>query len=149
MSVEPASPELIKRYSFSLIALMLVLSVSLQLESAPTPQGKTWGGSEGLLDCGNGRFGSSCPTTATITLTWDTPTQREDNSLLPVTEIQGYVITKQRNSGPVEHRTVTRINTVKFEGLPEGVYTFSIATVDSDGFRGDFSTPITQEVVGQ
>lgn len=90
------------------------------------------------------------PVVATIALTWDTPTEREDGSALELYEIDGYVIAYGTDTNNLsESVTVTgggQLNAT-IEDLSTGTYYFAIATVDSDGLRGEFSELITQTVL--
>ncbi len=90
------------------------------------------------------------PVVATVALTWDTPTEREDGSALELYEINGYVIAYGTDSNNLsETVTVTGGGELdaSIEDLSAGTYYFAIATVDSDGVRGEFSEQITQTVM--
>lgn len=113
---------------------------------AATPVGKTWQESDAVQVCPDGRRGTKCFGLATITLTWETPVEREDGSPLPFSEISHYVITQQRNTGPVTSIAVARSNIFVLRHMPAGTYTFAIATVDSDGFIGNFSSSIQETI---
>lgn len=89
------------------------------------------------------------PSTASVDLTWDIPTEREDGTALELYEIDGYTIRYGSNSGElnqVVHVNGASVTTTRVENLPSGTHYFAIATVDSDGVRGAFSGEITQVI---
>lgn len=81
-----------------------------------------------------------------IALSWDIPTQREDGQTLGLAEIQGYAIeygTSLSNlDSYVQIEGATNTQT-RLEHLDAGTYHFRIATIDSDGVAGDYSSPIS------
>ena len=124
------------------LSVVLLLSFLVASAFAATPVGKNHTKDAYTQLCPNGKRGANCFTTANIELTWDTPTLREDDSALPITEISHYVITMQRDSGPVVTISVAKKNSFNLKFMPSGTYTFAIATVDSDRVRGNFSDSI-------
>lgn len=86
------------------------------------------------------------PQLASIELTWDTPTQREDGSPLSFSEIQSYVIEYGTSLTKLQNRLyiVNQLpnSTVINELLP-GTLFLRIATIDSDGVQGTFSDTIS------
>jgi len=81
--------------------------------------------------------------TANITLSWNAPNQREDNSILSFNDIKNYTIyygTVQgqhpRKTPPVNgtHHTIT--------GLPVGTWYFVVTTTDIDGRESQHSTEV-------
>lgn len=133
----PEEPKNIVRLS-----ALLLLSFALASAYGASPVGKTWTKSESTLDCGNGRRGTKCFELATINLTWDHPTQREDDSPMSLSEVSHYIIQMQRDGGAVKTLAVAKSTSFTLRHMPAGVYTFAIATVDSDRLRGNFSTTI-------
>lgn len=79
-------------------------------------------------------------TLGAVLLQWDRPTQREDGTPLPESEIRGYVIeyADQRVEVTGYAHTV--------EGLQAGRYEFRIATVDTDGQVGPFSPSVSVSI---
>lgn len=81
-----------------------------------------------------------------VEYSWDAPTQREDGSALPLNEISGYTIEYGFSAGALT-------NTVNVSGGSTLTHTITdisgqsviyarIATVDSDGQQGNFSSTI-------
>jgi len=85
---------------------------------------------------------------ANIVLTYDTPTEREDGSALPIEQIDGYKLYRSHNGAAPE---ITNIpadqNSYIFSDVETGVYTFEISTVDSDLIEGAKSESITVPVL--
>lgn len=124
------------------LSVVLLLSFLVASAFAATPVAKTWSKAESTIDCGNGRRGTKCFQLATINLEWDHPTRREDDSPLALTEVSHYVITMQKDGGDVKTFAVAKSTSFTLRYMPAGVYSFAIATVDSDRLRGNFSTTI-------
>lgn len=85
------------------------------------------------------------PAIASLELTWDTPTEREDGSALSYDEIMAYVIEYGQNESSLEHSiTVDNQpqNSLILDGLDPGELMLRIATIDSDGNQGEFSEMI-------
>tara|TARA_R110001592_G_scaffold38315_2_gene126489 strand:- start:30962 stop:31963 length:1002 start_codon:yes stop_codon:yes gene_type:complete len=86
---------------------------------------------------------------SSIELTWDIPEAREDGSDLALGEINGYVIAygsdENNMSTQLTVEGASTTNTV-LENLTTGTYFFSIATVDSDGVQGAYSSVIQQSI---
>lgn len=88
----------------------------------------------------------SSPETVAIELTWDTPETREDGSPLREYEIQAYVIEygheplRLNQSAHVNHQ---KSNSFILREIYPGILFLRIATVDSDGFQGEFSDAIS------
>jgi hypothetical protein len=83
---------------------------------------------------------------ASIELTWDTPSAREDGSALSFYEIQGYVIEYGTSSTSLQNRVnVDNLlpNSLMISDLMPGNLYLRIATVDSDGRQGEFSQTIS------
>ncbi len=76
---------------------------------------------------------------ADVTLTWDSPTERENGSQLPATEIGGYIVKNGNDLLTVEGN----INELTIPDLPPGEYFFSVATVDTDGLKSAFSETVS------
>lgn len=93
---------------------------------------------------------NAAQTLSSIDLSWDIPTAREDGSALELYEIDGYVIAYGTASGNLtETLSVTGGGETEatISDLPAGTYYFAIATVDSDGVQGAFSSEIQQTVL--
>lgn len=85
------------------------------------------------------------PQLASIELTWDTPTEREDGSALSFNEIQGYVIEFGTNSTSLQNRiNVENLlpNSLTISDLSTGLLYLRIATIDTDNRQGTFSSII-------
>ena len=86
---------------------------------------------------------------STIELTWDIPQAREDGSDLALYEINGYVIaygTDQDNLSNQLSVDGASSTITMLENLASGTYYFAIATVDSDGVQGEYSSIIQQSI---
>ena len=74
-----------------------------------------------------------------VELSWDTPTQREDGSVLPLDQIKGYIITVYVTSNEMNSAVSTydipvgKVNSYLFTGSERE---FAIRTVDSNGVEG-------------
>ncbi len=80
-----------------------------------------------------------------ISLGWDIPTEREDDTALELYEIDGYVIAYGDAPDSLETTyTVTggQVTSHTFNNVDQGTYYFAIATVDSDGSQGLYSDPV-------
>ncbi len=92
---------------------------------------------------------NAAQTVASIRLSWDIPTEREDGSALELYEIDGYVIAYGTSSGNLTE-TISLIGGGETEAtiadLLAGTYYFAIATVDSDSVQGAFSSEIQQQI---
>lgn len=89
------------------------------------------------------------PIKASVDLSWDIPTEREDGTALELYEINGYTIRYGTRSGAlseVVQVSGASVTTTRVENLPAGTHYFAIATVDSDGVRGAFSGEISQVI---
>jgi hypothetical protein len=81
-----------------------------------------------------------------IELTWDTPRSREDGSPLEAGDILEYVIEYGYDDSQIDQRiTVPHqvVNSYILDGIQPGRLFLRIATVDTDGFQGSFSDPIS------
>ena len=86
---------------------------------------------------------------SSIELTWDIPQAREDGSDLSLGEINGYVIVYGTDEASLSNQLVVdgASNTVaQLLDLASGTYYFAIATVDSDGVQGAYSSVIQQSI---
>ncbi len=85
-----------------------------------------------------------------IALSWDIPTQREDGTALELYEIDGYVIAYGTSSADLSSEVsilgAGQTSTL-IADLPPATYYFAIATVDSDGRQGNYSTVISQTIM--
>jgi hypothetical protein len=86
-----------------------------------------------------------------VTLNWTPPATREDNSALPLSEIQGYEIyffqdgstPEQGSSQRVTGGTTTRATVT----VPSaGTYFFAVAAVDHNGLVSDLSNYVTVDL---
>ena len=86
---------------------------------------------------------------SSVQLTWDTPLKREDGADLELYEINGYVVMYGTDAGSLDQQVIVvgTETSVLIESLAEGVYYFSIATVDSKGNQGAFSAQIQQVIM--
>ncbi len=85
-------------------------------------------------------------TTANITLSWNVPVQREDNSTLALDEIEKHTIYFGTTSGQYTNQASTNSDAHIITGLLVGTtYYFVITTTDTDGRESQHSTevPIT------
>jgi len=73
----------------------------------------------------------------TVTFTWEHPTERTDNTPIPVSEIAGYKI--YGNNEVVETGPVI---TISHDYIGRGQTEFRIQTVDTDGLVSEMSEPI-------
>lgn len=78
---------------------------------------------------------------AALALTWSVPTQRQDGTALPVSEIDGYMITYMRDGGAAVQVVIDdgAATTYRFTGLQPGAYLFQISTTDTAGVTGEQS----------
>lgn len=84
----------------------------------------------------------------TATVSWVAPTQREDNTPLPITELSEFRIywglgTAFDNTTVVTNPTTT---TYVIEGLTPGTYSFRMTAVDTNGLESGFSAVATKTV---
>lgn len=87
---------------------------------------------------------------ASVELSWDIPVAREDGSYLALGEIGSYVIkygTDTNNLNLTMEVDVNSAESVVIEELDAGTYYFAIATIDSDGTQGAYSTQLEQVVL--
>lgn len=88
-------------------------------------------------------------TLASVELSWDIPTQRENGQALSLNEIQGYRI--QYGSLPYSLDNNLQVNgatntQLTVPDLLAGTYYFRIATIDSDGLTGAYSSAISLDL---
>jgi hypothetical protein len=86
---------------------------------------------------------------SSIELTWDIPQAREDGSDLALGEINGYIIAYGTNENNMSTQlTVEGASTTNtiLGDLSTGIYFFTIATIDSDGVQGAYSSVIQQSI---
>ncbi|MFV1873213.1 MAG: Ig and FN3 domain-containing protein [Oleiphilus sp.] len=86
---------------------------------------------------------------SSIELTWDVPQAREDGSELPLYEINGYVIAYGTSQNDLTSQVAidgASSTSTTLENLSSGTYFFSIATIDSDGVQGAYSSVIQQSI---
>ena len=86
---------------------------------------------------------------AAVELSWDIPTERENGDSLAISEIRGYSIQygldsmNPENSIEISGATTTN-HTI--QNLLAGIYYLRIATIDTDGIRGAYSSNISIEI---
>lgn len=91
---------------------------------------------------------NSATTNATFLITWDTPTQREDNSPLPRAEIAKYQI-----EWSIPNSATRRIKTAKagtneyLMYLPPGEYSFRMRTFDDGGIISAWTAPVIKRSI--
>jgi hypothetical protein len=86
---------------------------------------------------------------SSIELTWDIPQAREDGSDLALGEINGYIIAYGTNENNMSTQlTVEGASATNaiLGNLTTGTYFFTIATIDSDGVQGAYSSVIQQSI---
>lgn len=81
--------------------------------------------------------------TASISLSWNAPVQREDNSALSLQEIKKYTIHYGTTPGQYTDEVVTYSDSITLTHLPVGTYYFVITTTDTDGRVSQRSTEVT------
>jgi hypothetical protein len=88
-------------------------------------------------------------TLRSVQLSWDTPLKREDGTDLQLYEINGYVIKYGTDTNNLNQQVgvVGAETGVLIESLEAGTYYFSIATIDSDGVQGNYSSQIQQIIL--
>jgi len=89
------------------------------------------------------------PETAAIELSWDTPKTREDGSPLATWEIQAYLIEYGGHFYELNQRvrvTHQEANRYVLKEISPGTLYLRIATIDSEGFQGAFSEPISVNI---
>jgi hypothetical protein len=123
----------------SIVVITLLLIV---LVAASQAVARTWSSAD-LLDCGDGRFGTTCQDFSDIQLSWAHPTQYEDGAPLQLSEISYYVIRVQRDSNdPVFIRVGKKTSHILKNRIP-GSYQFAIATVAKGRGQGAFTDSLT------
>jgi len=82
---------------------------------------------------------------ASIALSWDTPTAREDGSALPLNEIDSYkvYISYEGDSFEDTLSVPASLNNIELADMPPGNYQLAIATTDSTGITGNKSETVT------
>ena len=86
---------------------------------------------------------------ASLALSWQVPTQRENGDTLLVSEISGYVIQYGDSADSLDNSiTITDALTTDYElnGLQSGTVFLRIATVDSDDIQGQYSSTISIDI---
>ena len=72
----------------------------------------------------------------TVTFEWTTPTQREDNTALPLSEIANFRVAYTANGAAQTPFTVANSATTHtLNNVAAGRYCFTITTVDTDGLE--------------
>lgn len=84
----------------------------------------------------------------TISLTWETPAEREDGSYLSPEEISGYQIYLELSEAMIQESIWVsgELQYVELNEMPAGSYRFAIATIDSDGVEGQTSEWISLQI---
>ena len=88
-------------------------------------------------------------TSADITLSWTTPTEREDNTPLAVIEISAYKIYYGTTSGQYNNSITIDNNqatSTLFENFATGTYYFAITTIDTDGRESQQSSEVQKTI---
>jgi len=84
-------------------------------------------------------------TTSDITLSWASPTEREDNTPLTLSEIAGYKVYYGTTSGQYNNSTIINsgdTTSYLFEAFASDTYYFAITTLDTDGRESQKSTEV-------
>lgn len=88
------------------------------------------------------------PTNNSVSLSWNTPTQREDGAPLSVSEINSYEIyytTDGNQSGTIFVDDPT-VSSYTLQSLLPDIYHFSIVTVDRDGIKSELSEIVSATI---
>jgi len=88
-------------------------------------------------------------TSADITLSWTTPTEREDNTPLAIIEISAYKIYYGTTSGQYNNNITINNNqatSTLFENFATGTYYFAITTIDTDGRESQQSSEVQKTI---
>ena len=82
---------------------------------------------------------------ASIALSWDTPTAREDGSALALNEIDSYkvYISYEGDSFEDTLSVPATLNNIELADMPPGSYQLAIATTDTTGITGNKSETVT------
>ena len=101
------------------------------------------GGGGGGADVDGGSDG-----TGSLTLEWTAPSEREDNTTLARTDIQGYRIYYSKSKGSYLLENSVSVSggsiqqfTVPANTIPSGQYFIVITTIDADGHESAYSDP--------
>ncbi len=89
-------------------------------------------------------------TLASIELSWDIPLKRENGDDLELFEINGYMIAYGVSDSNLDSEVIVNgalIDNYLLENLSAGTYYFAIATIDSDGVQGAYSSTIVKTVM--
>jgi hypothetical protein len=89
-------------------------------------------------------------TLSSIDLSWDIPFEREDGAALELYEIDGYMIAYGNSDSNLDSEIFVSgalVDSYLLENLSAGTYYFAIATIDSDGTQGDYSSTIIKTVM--
>ena len=93
-------------------------------------------------------------TVLSLSLDWQTPTQREDNSALALSEISGFAVYCGVNHGEYTDKTFVSgatLPTTTFNDLtlPSGTHYCVVTTLDTDGRESSHSNMVTINVNGK
>jgi hypothetical protein len=81
-----------------------------------------------------------------VDLSWSVPTQREDGTPLPISELGGYEIAVDCGNGNVMYPVTSGVDTYTINDLPVGTCEFSISAFDTDGLQSAWSEVIATEI---
>ncbi|PCJ44304.1 MAG: hypothetical protein COA99_07200, partial [Moraxellaceae bacterium] len=93
---------------------------------------------------------ASIPGSATFA--WSVPKNRENGDALNINELNGYKILARNVSNDTEQTITINDPTVtqwQLTGLASGVWTFSIAAVDTQGTYSNYSSVASKTVIGE
>lgn len=117
-----------------------------------TSGGSTTGGSTGGTNTGSAPStpATPTPTAQTITLSWTSPSTREDGSALPMSELSGYRIFYYLEESP-DNDTVVPVSggstrSAQVTLSTSGTYYFAIAAVDNNGLVSNLSNYVSLAV---
>jgi hypothetical protein len=87
---------------------------------------------------------------ASIDLSWDIPVERENGDALELYEIDGYMIAYGNSNSNLDSEVFVSgalVGNYLLENLSAGNYYFAIATIDSDGVQGAYSSTVIITVI--
>jgi hypothetical protein len=97
-----------------------------------------------LVACSGGDGGLPGSTGSTGSISWVAPSEREDATVLSLSDIAGYRIYYGVETGNYQERVVINdpsATQATIAGIPSGTFFAVITTVDTDGRESSWSTP--------
>ena len=80
-----------------------------------------------------------------LTISWDSPTTREDGSALPLEEIDSYTLSHSIDD-VAQPLITTDQNSYTLNDVQNGTHVFRVLTTDTDGLASPYSDPIARNV---